>query len=96
MYTTIPDALNQEYTSGSETYAQIQPVALTVAAEIYPVSSNQQSSPSETQQVNNVDDSAPQPPSVDILKNMTNSHSRQGNYFYLNCFSLFCFIFVSF
>ncbi|XP_065169349.1 dentin sialophosphoprotein isoform X2 [Atheta coriaria] len=79
MYTTIPDALNQEYTSGSETYAQIQPVALTVAAEIYPVSSNQQSSPSETQQVNNVDDSAPQPPSVDILKNMTNSHSRQAS-----------------
>lgn len=71
VYTTIQDPNNQLYTSGSETYAQIQP--LTVAAEINP-------SIPETI-INNKEEidpeSAPQPPSVDSLKNV--AHSRQGN-----------------
>lgn len=70
VYTTIHDPNNQLYTSGSETYAQIQP--LTVAAEINPV-------PQEIEKPVEEPDSAPQPPSVDSLKNV--AHSRQGTRF---------------
>lgn len=82
MYTTIPDPNNQEYTSGSETYAQIQPLALTVAAEInhqVPSTSSAANSNSVPEATDESNESAPQPPSVDSLKSMTNSHSRQAS-----------------
>lgn len=53
VYTTIPDPNNPVYTSGSETYARIPPLNVTVEAEINPV-------PVSTQA--NEDIGAPQPP----------------------------------
>lgn len=73
MYTTIPDPNNPVYTSGSETYARIPPLNVTVEAEINPV-------PASTQ--GNEDIGAPQPPSVDSLRHVAaHSHSRQGKVF---------------
>lgn len=74
VYTTIHDPNNQLYTSGSETYAQIQP--LTVAAEVNPVPQEVDNNSKSAEEP----DSAPQPPSVDSLKNV--AHSRQGTSFY--------------
>jgi hypothetical protein len=62
MYAAIDDP-GQVYTSGSETYAQIQPLAL---LEITPeVGADNSHCP-------------PQPPSVDSLKHVAQVHSRQG------------------
>jgi hypothetical protein len=64
MYAAI-DEPGQVYTSGSETYAQIQPLALLeVTPELGSDSSHY----------------PPQPPSVDSLKQVAQVHSRQGQY----------------
>lgn len=80
MYTTIQDPNNAVYTSGSETYAQIQPPQLTVAAEI-----NLNATSEVQREADELSDQmyerAPQPPSVDSLKHVTHTghtHSRQG------------------
>jgi len=64
MYAAI-DEPGQVYTSGSETYAQIQPLAmLEVTPEAGADSAHY----------------PPQPPSVDSLKQVAQVHSRQGQY----------------
>lgn len=79
MYAAI-DEQDKVYTSGSETYAQIQPMA---------VEANR---PTQTEQAivhmpgpSRADESyalAPQPPSVDSLRHVAHAHSRQGNKFH--------------
>jgi hypothetical protein len=64
MYAAI-DEPGQVYTSGSETYAQIQPLAL---LEVNPEMGSDSSH------------YPPQPPSVDSLKQVAQVHSRQGQY----------------
>ncbi|XP_018331448.1 hyphal wall protein 2 isoform X2 [Agrilus planipennis] len=76
MYTTIQDPNNPLYTSGSETYAQIQPLQITVAAEVNAVP---QGSVSPSGSLDPNYELAPQPPSVDSLKHVTQSHSRQAS-----------------
>lgn len=76
VYTTIPDQNNAEYTSGSETYARIPPINITVKAEINAAPPNVQLDGLEQEQVHG---EAPQPPSVDSLRQVAaHSHSRQG------------------
>jgi hypothetical protein len=62
MYAAIEEQ-GQVYTSGSETYAQIQPLAV---VEVTPEASADSSH------------YPPQPPSVDSLKHVAQVHSRQG------------------
>jgi hypothetical protein len=79
MYAAI-DEQDKVYTSGSETYAQIQPMAVEVTSR-----------PPQIEQPNvhlqaslRVEESyalAPQPPSVDSLRHVAHAHSRQGNQF---------------
>ncbi|XP_063243309.1 uncharacterized protein LOC134542741 [Bacillus rossius redtenbacheri] len=65
MYAAIEDPNQLVYTSGSETYAQIQPVArLPAASAVVPEDAQY---------------SAPQPPSVDSLKHVAQVHSRQAS-----------------
>lgn len=64
MYAAI-DEPGQVYTSGSETYAQIQPLAF--LEETPELASDSLQYP-------------PQPPSVDSLKQVAQVHSRQGWY----------------
>lgn len=83
MYTTIPDANNPIYTSGSETYAQIQPPQVTVAAEVNPepsTSSDTFNREREKPLNNQVHDPVPHPPNVNNLKHANHTHSRQGIY----------------
>lgn len=80
MYTTIQDPNSQVYTSGSETYAQIQPVPLSVTAEINQVPSTSTQSTRDDQ--DGLYEPAPQPPSVDTLKQVAHSHSRQGKIYF--------------
>lgn len=84
VYTTIPDQSNAEYTSGSETYARIPAVNITVKAEI--------NAAPPTDGVADLEP-APQPPSVDSLRQVAaHSHSRQGWFFVINlliCFNFF-------
>ena len=70
MYTTIQDPNNPVYMSNSETYAQIHPLVFNALAEVNPIPSCSGTGiqPEEV----------PQPPSVDSLKNVAHSHSRQG------------------
>lgn len=78
MYAAI-DEQDKVYTSGSETYAQIQPMAVEV------------NRPPQNEQPNvhlqasvRVEEHyalAPQPPSVDSLRHVAHAHSRQGNPF---------------
>lgn len=72
VYTTIPDPNNPVYTSGSETYARIPPLNVTVEVEVNPIPVSVQG---------NEDINAPQPPSVDSLRHVAHSHSRQGKMF---------------
>ena len=87
MYAAI-DEQDKVYTSGSETYAQIQPMTNESAAM---PEQQQQQQPSQQQQSLNQtplqsscapEDSsisaAPQPPSVDSLRHAAHAHSRQG------------------
>lgn len=91
MYAAIEDP-SQVYTSGSETYAQIQPLALslptfsphpqptdTVDHEdvISTATQTVQSGPMTVSTLQGV--LAPQPPSVDSLKHVAQAHSRQAS-----------------
>ncbi|XP_012271304.1 uncharacterized protein LOC105694832 [Orussus abietinus] len=74
MYAAI-DEQEKVYTSGSETYAQIQPMTAD------PVRVVQTEHPSTSQPLR-VDEShvaAPQPPSVDSLRHVAHAHSRQAS-----------------
>lgn len=91
MYAAIEDP-SQVYTSGSETYAQIQPLAL-ASLPIIPVQSHTPevveceivtSTATQTVQSGLTTASqqgfiAPQPPSVDSLKHVAQAHSRQAS-----------------
>lgn len=72
------------YTSGSETYAQIQPPIMTVSVEINTSQPESSSSTSHGQALNGgggasaASTSTPLPPSIDSLKNQT-QHSRQAS-----------------
>lgn len=96
MYAAIEDP-SQVYTSGSETYAQIQPLALvslptftphpqpidTVDHEDVTSTATQtvQSGPMVVPTQQGV--LAPQPPSVDSLKHVAQAHSRQGIFLFI-------------
>lgn len=73
MYAAI-DEQDKVYTSGSETYAQIQPTML----EVQRVAQHDQTvfcqPPSRAEETH----AAPQPPSVDSLRHVAHAHSRQG------------------
>lgn len=78
MYAAI-DEQDKVYTSGSETYAQIQPMTSEVQRQVQ----HEQvvfSQPPRTEETY----SAPQPPSVDSLRHVAHAHSRQGNKFHCN------------
>lgn len=89
MYAAI-DEQDKIYTSGSETYAQIQPMA----SEVQRPTQHEQTAdtrlfcqpPPRTEEMH----PAPQPPSVDSLRHVAHAHSRQGNKFHhfliINCF----------
>lgn len=79
VYTTIQEPSQQMYMSGSETYAQIQPPPLTVEVELNPQPSVSGTSSLERQENNDQSYEAPQPPSVDSLKHVAHSHSRQAS-----------------
>lgn len=74
MYAAI-DEQDKVYTSGSETYAQIQPMMSEVERHAQheqtifcqPFLRTEETCP------------APQPPSVDSLRYVAHAHSRQGN-----------------
>lgn len=74
MYAAI-DEQDKVYTSGSETYAQIQPTTSDTSRVVpnEPVNFGQTASRVEESHV-----SAPQPPSVDSLRHVAHAHSRQG------------------
>lgn len=90
MYAAIEDP-SQVYTSGSETYAQIQPLAqASVPVAVHPQLPDVvdceivTSTATQTVQSGLVNSTvlqgvmAPQPPSVDSLKHVAQAHSRQG------------------
>ncbi|XP_032681302.1 uncharacterized protein LOC116848860 isoform X2 [Odontomachus brunneus] len=74
MYAAI-DEQDKVYTSGSETYAQIQPTML----EVQRVAQHDQTvfcqPPSRAEETH----TAPQPPSVDSLRHVAHAHSRQAS-----------------
>ncbi|XP_024938397.1 uncharacterized protein LOC107265003 isoform X4 [Cephus cinctus] len=74
MYAAI-DEQDKVYTSGSETYAQIQP------AIVDPVRTTQSDQPNvnQTSHLEESHPSAPQPPSVDSLRHVAHAHSRQAS-----------------
>ena len=74
MYAAI-DEQDKIYTSGSETYAQIQPMTSEVQVQHEQIVFCQ---PPRTEETH----SAPQPPSVDSLRHVAHAHSRQGNNFF--------------
>lgn len=69
MYAAI-DEQEKVYTSGSETYAQIQPMTTETNRNVGIEQVSTQMSQEYT--------SAPQPPSVDSLRHVAHAHSRQG------------------
>ncbi|KAL6268068.1 hypothetical protein P5V15_001155 [Pogonomyrmex californicus] len=73
MYAAI-DEQDKVYTSGSETYAQIQPMTLEVQRQV-------QIEQTVFCQPPRIEETyfAPQPPSVDSLRHVAHAHSRQGN-----------------
>ena len=73
MYAAI-DEQDKVYTSGSETYAQIQPTA-SDASRVVP---NESVNFGLSSRVEESQVSAPQPPSVDSLRHVAHAHSRQG------------------
>lgn len=83
MYAAI-DEQDKVYTSGSETYAQIQPMALADPVRVQQSEQIYSAQPLHTEESHS---SAPQPPSVDSLRHVAHAHSRQGEY--LRLFSRF-------
>ncbi|XP_018314518.1 uncharacterized protein [Mycetomoellerius zeteki] len=71
MYAAI-DEQDKIYTSGSETYAQIQPMTSEVQVQHEQIVFCQ---PLRTEETH----SAPQPPSVDSLRHVAHAHSRQAS-----------------
>lgn len=78
MYAAI-DEQDKVYTSGSETYAQIQPMI----SEVQRQAQHEQIVFCQSSRVEEIH-SAPQPPSVDSLRHVAHAHSRQGNKFHCN------------
>lgn len=78
MYAAI-DEQDKVYTSGSETYAQIQPTATEIQRTTQMELSSFPRTPSHSDETLLA---APQPPSVDSLRHVAHAHSRQGK---LNC-----------
>ncbi|XP_029034349.2 uncharacterized protein LOC114871920 isoform X1 [Osmia bicornis bicornis] len=74
MYAAI-DEQEKVYTSGSETYAQIQPTM----TEVQRVTQNEQTLFSRAPSRSEETYSAPQPPSVDSLRHVAHAHSRQAS-----------------
>lgn len=76
MYAAI-DEQDKVYTSGSETYAQIQPMAIEANRQVQ----NEQASAHLQNSLRSEESYvlAPQPPSVDSLRHVAHAHSRQGN-----------------
>lgn len=74
MYAAI-DEQDKVYTSGSETYAQIQPAASEVSRVVQNEPTIFAQLPSRLEELHV---SAPQPPSVDSLRHVAHAHSRQG------------------
>ncbi|XP_046436529.1 uncharacterized protein LOC124188134 isoform X1 [Neodiprion fabricii] len=74
MYAAI-DEQEKVYTSGSETYAQIQPMVL----DSVRVQQNEQIHSMQPLHVDDLYASAPQPPSVDSLRHVAHAHSRQAS-----------------
>jgi len=72
MYAAI-DEQDKVYTSGSETYAQIQPMTSELQRQHEQILYCQPPHPEETH-------CAPQPPSVDSLRHVAHAHSRQGKF----------------
>lgn len=77
MYAAI-DEQDKIYTSGSETYAQIQPMTSEVQRPMQHEQTVFCQPPSRTEEMH----PAPQPPSVDSLRHVAHAHSRQGNKFH--------------
>lgn len=73
MYAAI-DEQEKVYTSGSETYAQIQPMA----PDPIRVQQSEQINSVQPLYTDEQHPSAPQPPSVDSLRYVAHAHSRQG------------------
>ncbi|XP_066598045.1 uncharacterized protein [Prorops nasuta] len=72
MYAAI-DEQEKVYTSGSETYAQIQPTAIELTR------TQEEPGPVLQQPLRLEDTHAPQPPSVDSLRHVAHAHSRQAS-----------------
>ncbi|XP_051156805.1 uncharacterized protein LOC127278906 [Leptopilina boulardi] len=75
MYAAI-DEQDKVYTSGSETYAQIQPAASEVSRVVQNEPTIFAQLPSRLEELHV---SAPQPPSVDSLRHVAHAHSRQAS-----------------
>jgi len=75
MYAAI-DEQEKVYTSGSETYAQIQPMILDVQRQVQHEQAVFCQPPLRIEEIY----PAPQPPSVDSLRHVAHAHSRQGNF----------------
>ncbi|XP_043255918.1 uncharacterized protein LOC122403968 isoform X1 [Colletes gigas] len=74
MYAAI-DEQDKIYTSGSETYAQIQPTMTEVQRAVQTEQTLYSRAPSRSDEVH----PAPQPPSVDSLRHVAHAHSRQAS-----------------
>ena len=85
MYAAI-DEQDKVYTSGSETYAQIQPMTTEASRSVATEQSCTQTSQEHT--------SAPQPPSVDSLRHVAHAHSRQGYFYFIFYFNINKFYFI--
>lgn len=79
MYAAI-DEQDKVYTSGSETYAQIQPMIAEPSRADYASVAQVHSRGDHDVRI-----SAPQPPSVDSLRYVAHAHSRQGTYYLTFC-----------
>ncbi|XP_076296178.1 uncharacterized protein LOC143216734 isoform X2 [Lasioglossum baleicum] len=75
MYAAI-DEQDKVYTSGSETYAQIQP---TTEAQRPTQTTEPTSFPRAPSRSDEAQPAAPQPPSVDSLRHVAHAHSRQAS-----------------
>lgn len=75
MYAAI-DEQEKIYTSGSETYAQIQPMVEQIRVPVEPIV---HVAPSRIITEDNSVFTAPQPPSVDSLRHVAHAHSRQAS-----------------
>ncbi|XP_076629697.1 uncharacterized protein LOC143345939 isoform X3 [Colletes latitarsis] len=74
MYAAI-DEQDKIYTSGSETYAQIQPTMTEIQRAVQSEQTLYSRAPSRSDEVH----PAPQPPSVDSLRHVAHAHSRQAS-----------------